>query len=274
MVWMFLVAAQFAFWANIVEPLCAGERSYDLDFGLRQTHAIRLKLAAAIVFFALPGFFLVLRRARFKPGTPRPEDGAREPGRRDRGAHRGRQGSGTCAPPWRPRLGKNGFRRAASALRSSRNIEVVLDLQSSLAAVHHRSGRDGRAGHACQGSASAGDSCNRRQRVRVPAGIRASSGQRTSRASWPWCTSRRTTMLAGRGQPTSSSPSIPSTAPDLDWTDLSSWQSNRKSLEELLQTEGRGGPQPPGQRFDPGAGRHQRHDGTAGNEVTTLARAI
>jgi hypothetical protein len=59
MVWILLVAGQFAFWANIVEPLWRWESQLRLDYGLRHTHAIRLKLAAAVVFFALPGFFLV-----------------------------------------------------------------------------------------------------------------------------------------------------------------------------------------------------------------------
>ena len=59
MVWIFFVAGQFAFWANVVEPLWRWRSQLQADYGLRQTHAIRLKLAAAIVFFALPGFFLV-----------------------------------------------------------------------------------------------------------------------------------------------------------------------------------------------------------------------
>ena len=42
-----------------IEPLWRWRSQLRLDYGLRQTHAIRLKLAAAIVFFALPGFFLV-----------------------------------------------------------------------------------------------------------------------------------------------------------------------------------------------------------------------
>jgi hypothetical protein len=59
MVWIFLVAGQFAFWANLIEPLWRWRSKLRLDYGLSQTHAIRLKLMAAIVFFALPGFFLV-----------------------------------------------------------------------------------------------------------------------------------------------------------------------------------------------------------------------
>jgi hypothetical protein len=59
MVWIFFVAGQFAFWANIVEPLWRWRSQLRLDYDLRQTRAIRLKLAAAIIFFALPGFFLV-----------------------------------------------------------------------------------------------------------------------------------------------------------------------------------------------------------------------
>jgi hypothetical protein len=59
MVWIFFVAAQFAFWATITGPLWCWQSRLRLDYGLRLTREIRLKLAAAIVFFALPGFFLI-----------------------------------------------------------------------------------------------------------------------------------------------------------------------------------------------------------------------
>ena len=59
MVWIILVAGQFAFWATIIEPLWGWRSKLRLDYGLRLTREIRLKLAAAIVFFALPGYFLV-----------------------------------------------------------------------------------------------------------------------------------------------------------------------------------------------------------------------
>jgi len=59
MVWIFFVAGQFAFWATIVEPLWRWRSRLRLDYGLRLTREICLKLAAAIFFFALPGFFLV-----------------------------------------------------------------------------------------------------------------------------------------------------------------------------------------------------------------------
>jgi hypothetical protein len=59
MVWIFLVAGQFSFWAAIVEPLWRWRSRPRLDYGLRLTREILLKLLAAIVFFALPGFFLV-----------------------------------------------------------------------------------------------------------------------------------------------------------------------------------------------------------------------
>jgi hypothetical protein len=59
MVWIFLVASQFAFWANIVEPLWRWRSQLRLEHDLRQTRQIRLKLAGALLFFALPGFFLV-----------------------------------------------------------------------------------------------------------------------------------------------------------------------------------------------------------------------
>ena len=59
MVWIILVAGQFAFWATIVEPLWRRLSRLRLDYGLRLTREIRVKLAAAIIFFALPGFFLV-----------------------------------------------------------------------------------------------------------------------------------------------------------------------------------------------------------------------
>lgn len=59
MVWIILVAGQFAFWATIVEPLWGRKSRLRLDYGLRLTREIRLKLAAAVIFFALPGYFLV-----------------------------------------------------------------------------------------------------------------------------------------------------------------------------------------------------------------------
>jgi hypothetical protein len=59
MVWIFIVAAQFAFWANIVKPLWRWLSELRRDYDLRLTKEIRLKLGAAIVFFALPGIFLV-----------------------------------------------------------------------------------------------------------------------------------------------------------------------------------------------------------------------
>jgi hypothetical protein len=59
MVWIILVAGQFAFWATIVEPLWAWLSRLRRDYGLTLAREIRVKLAAAIVFFALPGFFLV-----------------------------------------------------------------------------------------------------------------------------------------------------------------------------------------------------------------------
>src|SRR6202035_1086919 len=43
----------------IVEPLWGWQSRLRLDYGLRLTRDIRLKLAAALVFFALPGYFLV-----------------------------------------------------------------------------------------------------------------------------------------------------------------------------------------------------------------------
>ncbi len=59
MVWIILVAGQFAFWATIVQPLWGRLSRLRLDYGLRRTREIRVKFAAAIIFFALPGFFLV-----------------------------------------------------------------------------------------------------------------------------------------------------------------------------------------------------------------------
>jgi hypothetical protein len=58
-VWIFFVAGEFAFWATIVGPLWRWRSRLRLDYQLRMTREIRLKLAAAIVFFALPGYFLV-----------------------------------------------------------------------------------------------------------------------------------------------------------------------------------------------------------------------
>jgi hypothetical protein len=59
MVWVFLVAGECAFWFNLVEPLWRWRSKLRRDYGLSQTHTIRLKLTAAIVFFMLPGFFMI-----------------------------------------------------------------------------------------------------------------------------------------------------------------------------------------------------------------------
>ena len=59
MVWIFFVAGQFAFWAIAIEPLWRGLTRLRAEYGLRHNRAVRFKLAAAVVFFALPGFFLV-----------------------------------------------------------------------------------------------------------------------------------------------------------------------------------------------------------------------
>jgi hypothetical protein len=59
MVWIFLVAGEFAFWATIIEPLWRLRSQLRIDYHLGRTREIGIKLAAAIVFFALPGFFLV-----------------------------------------------------------------------------------------------------------------------------------------------------------------------------------------------------------------------
>src|SRR5262249_15414623 len=59
MVWIFVVAGQFAFWATIVEPLWRWRSKVRNDYGLQLTREIRVKLAAAVIFFALPGLFLV-----------------------------------------------------------------------------------------------------------------------------------------------------------------------------------------------------------------------
>jgi hypothetical protein len=59
MVWIFFVAGQFAFWANVLGPLWRSRSQLRRDYDLRRTAEIRLKLVAAVVFFALPGFFIV-----------------------------------------------------------------------------------------------------------------------------------------------------------------------------------------------------------------------
>jgi hypothetical protein len=59
MVWIFFVAGEFAFWATIVEPLWRWRARLRLEYHLRPTREIRIKLATAIVFFVLPAYFLV-----------------------------------------------------------------------------------------------------------------------------------------------------------------------------------------------------------------------
>jgi hypothetical protein len=59
MVWIFFVAGQFALWATVIEPLWRWRLHVCIAYGLRQIRAIRAKVAVAIIFFALPGLFLV-----------------------------------------------------------------------------------------------------------------------------------------------------------------------------------------------------------------------
>ncbi len=59
MVWILLVAGEFAFWAIIIEPLWRWRARLRAEHQLRLTPEIGLKMASTVVFFALPGYFLV-----------------------------------------------------------------------------------------------------------------------------------------------------------------------------------------------------------------------
>jgi hypothetical protein len=59
MVWIFFVAGEFGFWFSMAEPLWRWCSQLRLDYGLRLTREIGIKLAAATLFFVLPIFFLV-----------------------------------------------------------------------------------------------------------------------------------------------------------------------------------------------------------------------
>ena len=232
MVWIILVAGQFAFWATIVQPLWGRLSRLRLDYGLRRTREIRVKFAAAIIFFALPGFFLV----RIVPDSNL--------------AHHDLKMAivnftamivsliavmGIWYVRVRPRrhVRVEGSRREACALRPRGDAGPPRSARR-LAVVHHAVGGDGRPGRAGQGCPAAGVPRHGRQSRGIPVGIRCSSKPRISLGCWPSSISRRTRSLPP-SVPTSSSLPIPITAPDLDWENLSRLQANRKSLKEILQ---------------------------------------
>jgi len=231
MVWIFLVAGQFAFWAMIVEPLWRWRTQLRLDFGLHLTREICLKLAAAIVFFALPGFFLVFIVPDSNLAHHDPKMGlvnliamtvALE----------------AVAGIWYVRaaleitfMGKEPGGRPVRSVQE--RIEVLLDLRDYLerfitllgamiALATLAKGALRQAFLATGGNPSAFP----------PEYVLLLGAYFTALLALVYIPTF--TILATIGADLVES-TYPVTAPDLDWGSLSRWQANRKSLEDLLQ---------------------------------------
>lgn len=231
MVWIFFVAGQFAFWATIVEPLWRWRSRLRLDYGLRLTREIGLKLAAAIVFFALPGFFLV----RIVPDSNL--------------AHHD------------PKMGLVNLIAMLVALIAVRGI---WDVRAALEATFAGKGTGGRPVHSVQeGISVLLDLRGDLERFITLLGVMVALATLAKGAL-------RQAFLATGGHPAEFPPEYvllqgayftgllalvyiptftvlaaigadfleavyPITGTDLDWEHLARWQANRKSLEELLQ---------------------------------------
>ena len=187
---------------------------------------IRLKLAAAIVFFALPGFFLVC----IVPDS-------------NLAHHDLKMGLVNLVAVIVALVAVAGIWYVRAALEatfagkgpggrsvplSRRGSQVLLDLRELLAAVHHAAGGDGRPGHAGQGRVAAGLPGDGRQSPRSSHPNTCSSRAPISRDCWPSSTSRRITILAAIGADlVESDLSRHGAGPGLGT--LSRWQGNRKA---------------------------------------------
>jgi len=231
MVWIFFVAGQFAFWANIVEPLWRWRSQLRLDYGLRQTRAIRLKLAAAIVFFALPGFFLVY----IVPDS-------------NLAHHDPKMGLVNLIAMMVALIAVAGIWYVRAALEATfagkgpggrpvrsvqEGIAVLLDLRSYLQRFISLLGAMVALATLAKGAlrqaflATGGDPAKF-----PPEYVLLQGAYFTALLALVYIPTF--TILAAIGTDLVDS-TYPVTAPALDWDDLARWQTNRKSLEELLQ---------------------------------------
>ena len=231
MVWMILVAGQFAFWATIVEPLWEWLSRLRRDYGLILTREIRLKLAAAIIFFALPGFFLVRIVPDSNLATPRPEDGYCELHGDDCSAGRS-HGDLVRAPALEARFaGKGVAERPVHSIPEG--IKVLLDLRGYLQWFITLLGAMVTLATLAKGAL--------RQAFLATGGNPSEFPPEYVLLQGAYFTGLLAlvyiptfTVLAALGADLVEA-AYPVTAPDLDWTNLSRWQANRKSLEEILQ---------------------------------------
>jgi hypothetical protein len=233
MVWIFFVAAQFAFWASIIEPLWRFRARIRLDYGLRQTHAIRVKLAAAIVFFAVPGFFLVYV-------VPDSNIAHHDP----------KMGIVNLFAVIVALIAVGGIWYVRAALEAmlagnasagrrvdtvQERIEVVVDLRNHLQRFIMLLGAMVALATLAKGAL--------RQAILATGGNAAGFPPEYVLLQGAYFTGLLAlvyiptyTLLSAVGADIVESV-YPVTAPDLDWADLSKWQSNRKSLEELLHLQ-------------------------------------
>ncbi len=231
MVWIFLVSGQFAFWAIIIEPLSRWRAQLQLDFDLRQTRAIRLKLAAAIVFFALPGFFLVYV-------VPDSNIAHHDPKMGIVNLFAVIVALIAVRGIWYVRAaleatfgGKGSGGRAVDSVQEK--IEVLLDLRAYLQRFITVLGAMVALATLAKGAL--------RQAILATGGHSADFPSEYVLLQGAYFTGLLAlvyiptfTILAAIGADLLES-TYPVTAPDLDWENLSRWQGNRHSLEELLQ---------------------------------------
>jgi hypothetical protein len=231
LVWIILVAGQFAFWATIVEPLWSAQSRLKCDYGLRLTREIRLKSAAAIIFFALPGFFLV----RIVPDS-------------NLAHHDLKMAIVNCtamivslvavAGIWYVRAALEArFAGTGSGERPVHSIQeglkVVIDLRGDLQWFITLLGAMVALATLAKGAL--------RQAFLATGGNPAEFPSEFVLLQGAYFTGLMAlvyiptyTILAAVGADLVES-AYPVTAPDLDWENLSRWQGNRKSLEEILQ---------------------------------------
>jgi hypothetical protein len=233
MVWTFLVAGQVAFWANVVGPLWRWRAQLRLDYGLRQTHAIRLKLVAAIIFFALPGFFLVF----IVPDS-------------NLAHHDLKMGLVNLIAVIVALIAVGGIWYVRAAIEATfamtgthmrdvdsiqKRIAVVIGLRTHLQRFIMVLGAMVALATLAKGAL--------RQAILATGGTAAEFPPEYVLLQGAYFTGLLAlvyiptyTLLATVGADLVESV-YPVTAPDLDWAELSKWKSNRKSLEELLQLQ-------------------------------------
>ena len=231
MVWILLVAGQFAFWATVVEPLWRWRSHLRRDYGLRMTREIRLKLAAAIVFFALPGFFLV----RIVPDS-------------NLAHHDLKMGLVNLIAMLVALVAVTGIWSVRAALEATfagrgpggrpvhsipEGIRVLLDLRGELQRFITLLGAMVALSTLAKGALRQAFLATGGHPAEFPAEYVLLQGAYfTGLLALVYIPTY--TVLAAIGADLVES-TYPLTGPDLDWETLSQWQANRKSLEELLQ---------------------------------------